>query len=49
MIEVGQLNTRHSELAWTILGRIVIEKGLDLVCIQEPPPYVIPTRRVWFS
>ena len=49
MIKVGQLNTRHCELAWTILGRTVIERGLDLVCIQEPPPSVTRTGRIWFG
>ena len=49
MIKVGQLNTRHYELAWTILGRTVIERGLDLVCIQEPPPSVTRTGRIWFG
>ena len=49
MIQVGQINTRHCELAWTILGRTAIERGLDMICIQEPPPSVVCTGRIWFG
>ena len=49
MIQVGQINTRHCELAWTILGRTAIERGLDLICIQEAPPSVVRTGRIWFG
>ena len=49
MIKVGQLNTRHCELAWTILRRTVLEMGLDMICIQEPPPSVVRTGRIWFG
>ena len=49
MIQVGQINTRHYELAWTILGRTAIERGLDMICIQEPPPSVVRTGRIWFG
>ena len=49
MIHVGQINTRHCELAWTILGRTELERGLDMICIQEPPPSVVRIGRIWFG
>ena len=46
---MGQINTRHYELAWTILGRTVLKRGLDMICIQKPPPLVVRTGRIWFG
>ena len=46
---IGQLNARHCELSWVLLGKILQERNLDLVLIQEPPPSLYNRRRSIFG
>ena len=49
MIRMGQLNTRHCELAWTLLEQSTKTMELDVLFIQEPPPSVLRARRGWMG
>ena len=49
MIRMGQLNTRHCELAWTLLEQSAKTMELDVLFIQEPPPSVLRAQRGWMG
>ena len=46
---IRQLNASHCELSWVLLGKIAVERGLDLVLIQEPPPSLSTGKRRLFG
>ena len=42
---IGQINARHSPPVMEILGRVAIERKMDILLIQEPPLALV--RREW--
>ena len=42
-----QVNTRHSEVVWTLLEKVVRERRIELVAVQEPPLSALRDEGKW--
>ena len=46
-VQMVQVNTRHSEVVWTLLEKVVRERRIELVAVQEPPLSALRDEGKW--